>query len=139
MKIMKEDLILQTSQFRLYCDSDENIKKVKSTYKSSDFTKEGELLLELIAKNIRYSEVVPEVNSIKVNISKNELEENFEDIESVKQSVFSIMEKCIHLKHNDGEILTSLAMEINYDTNRGLSLEISPFVLNIYKAIADAG
>lgn len=136
---MKEDLILQTSQFRLYCDSDENIKKVKSTYKSSDFTKEGELLLELIAKNIRYSEVVPEVNSIKVNISKNELEENFEDIESVKQSVFSIMEKCIHLKHNDGEILTSLAMEINYDTNRGLSLEISPFVLNIYKAIADAG
>lgn len=139
MKIMKEDLILQTSQFRLYCDSDENIKKVKSTYKSSDFTKEGELLLELIAKNIRYSEVVPEVNSIKVNISKNELEENFEDIESVKQSVFSIMEKCIHLKHNDGEILTSLAMEINYDANRGLSLEISPFVLNIYKAIADAG
>lgn len=136
---MKEDLILQTSQFRLYCDSDENIKKVKSTYKSSDFTKEGELLLELIAKNIRYSEVVPEVNSIKVNISKNELEENFEDIESVKQSVFSIMEKCIHLKHNDGEILTSLAMEINYDTNRGLGLEISPFVLNIYKAIADAG
>lgn len=136
---MKEDLILQTSQFRLYCDSDENIKKVKSTYKSSDFTKEGELLLELIAKNIRYSEVVPEVNSIKVNISKNELEENFEDIESVKQSVFSIMEKCIHLKHNDGEILTSLAMEINYDANRGLSLEISPFVLNIYKAIADAG
>lgn len=134
MRIKKEDMILQTSKFKLYFDSDKNIKAVKYTYKRSDFTEEGELLLGLVAKNIRYNEINSLANSIKVNISMSELNKNFSNIKSIEQSASSIMEKSINL--NDGGILTSLAMGINFDVNKGLLFEISPFVINIYKAIS---